>query len=323
MSIARESNAELLEALSEFENARNRVYYDADQDSVDRQSYYRDFLEKREKDSWSFELLTTDQRKVKITIEELDVSSTSTGVSFGALSKLVRRTHTQKYKYKPSRYVYPWVDTHPDGKIHSIYSGEVFGVEELIRKDFTISHERGVRFRELLAGVNEFGNEMLEEKLEFLEAAMPYNCEHVVPQSWFNKREPMRGDLHHLFACESRCNSFRSNIAYFNFDDFMEVVRDSCGKREENKFEPESGKGAAARAVLYFLLRYPGEINSTAREFEEERLSVLFKWHNEYPVDEYERHRNTAIFEMQGNRNPLIDFPEWTQSIDFTEGLGD
>ena len=29
-----------------------------------------------------------------------------------------------------------------------------------------------------------------------------FNCEHVVPQSWFDKKEPMRGDLHHLFACD-------------------------------------------------------------------------------------------------------------------------
>ena len=52
---------------------------------------------------------------------------------------------------------------------------------------------------------------------DLLEASAPYNCEHVVPQSWFSKKEPMRGDLHHLFACESRCNSFRGNHAYFDF----------------------------------------------------------------------------------------------------------
>jgi endonuclease I len=49
-----------------------------------------------------------------------------------------------------------------------------------------------------------------------------------VPQSWYAKAEPMRGDLHHLFACEPRCNSFRSNIPYFDFADFSnpEVIRD-------------------------------------------------------------------------------------------------
>ena len=36
----------------------------------------------------------------------------------------------------------------------------------------------------------------------------------------------------------------------------------------------------------------------------------------------YERHRNQAIFERQGNRNPFIDHPEWAAEVDFREGLG-
>jgi endonuclease I len=51
-----------------------------------------------------------------------------------------------------------------------------------------------------------------------VEEALPFNCEHVVPQSWFGKAEPMRGDLHHLFACESRCNSFRGNTPFTERD---------------------------------------------------------------------------------------------------------
>jgi endonuclease G, mitochondrial len=35
-------------------------------------------------------------------------------------------------------------------------------------------------------------------------------------------------------------------------------------------------------------------------------------------VSDYERHRNAAIFERQGNRNPLIDHPEWAQHLAFT-----
>lgn len=71
----------------------------------------------------------------------------------------------------------------------------------------------------------------------------------------------MRGDLHHLFACESDCNSFRGNTPYGDFPDFMEVVREACGKREQQRFEPASGKGPVARAVLYFLLRYPQQVS--------------------------------------------------------------
>ncbi|MET3114373.1 endonuclease I [Pedobacter sp. CG_S7] len=55
------------------------------------------------------------------------------------------------------------------------------------------------------------------QEVEKMESTMPYNCEHVVCQSWFKKQEPMRGDLHHLFACEARCNLFHNNFPYHDF----------------------------------------------------------------------------------------------------------
>jgi endonuclease I len=214
------------------------------------------------------------------------------------------------------------VDLHPDLKLQSIYSGKSFHAEEFIREDFEVETYRE-RLREMVGARLNAAPEQLEEVLSLLEANLPpYNCEHVVPQSWFGKKEPMRGDLHHLFACERTCNSFRGNIPYFDFPDFEEVVRGDCGKRQESKFEPKTNKGVAARASLYFLLRYPGEIDRTAAEYEEARVKLLLAWHKRYPVTEYERHRNMAIFEKQGNRNPLVDYPELASKIDFRKGLG-
>jgi endonuclease I len=37
----------------------------------------------------------------------------------------------------------------------------------------------------------------------------------------------------------------------------------------------------------------------------------------------HELHRNSVAFGKQGNRNPLIDFPELVDRIDFESGLGD
>ena len=196
----------------------------------------------------------------------------------------------------------------------------MFSAAELIEADFAIQRQReSLREAVLRAGV--LGAEGLRAGDDFLEASLPYNCEHVVPQSWFNKAEPMRGDLHHLFACESGCNSFRGNIPYFDFPDLNEAVRSECGQREEGKFEPGAGKGAVARATLYFLLRYPGQIDRTAKEYTADRIGILLKWHKQFPPDVYEFHRNAAIFAAQGNRNPLIDFPEWAHQIDFELGL--
>ena len=132
----------------------------------------------------------------------------------------------------------------------------------------------------------------------------------------------MKSDLHHLFACEVACNSFRGNIPFYEFEDFQEAIRQGCGKREGNRFEPSQGHGAVARATFYFLLRYPGEINNNAKEYTEDRIEMLLNWHEREPVSKYELHRNAEIFRVQRNRNPLVDYPEWGRKIVFSIGLG-
>jgi endonuclease I len=272
-----------------LERARQLPYYDARADKTARTNYYRGLSRRR-----------------------------SGRAFFTALSDLVTRTHEHVLPYEPAQHVYPWIDLRPNSMLRSIYTGDEYEPEELIRADIEVRESLTARLRE------RFGAESAipRETLALLEAELPYNCEHVVPQSWFAERQPMRGDLHHLFACESTCNSFRGRKSYFEFADFEEVIRDGCGKRVENQFEPNHGKGEAARATLYFLLRYPGQINRRSDEYEEDRLAMLLEWHRQEPVSDYERHRNAAIFAKQGNRNPLIDFPAWADRIDFTPGLG-
>jgi endonuclease I/V8-like Glu-specific endopeptidase len=287
-------DTELQDALAELAAARTRTYYDADADQAAAEEYYRGI-------------------RTNVVARTL----------FSRLGDLVAATHERTFSYKPSLHVYPWVDLYPDRKLRSIYSGKGFDPEELIREDFRIDRQRMQGLRGLMLREAGISQERLEMELDLLEASLPYNCEHVVPQSWFNKKEPMRGDLHHLFTCESGCNSFRSNIPYYDFPDFEEAVRDACGKRlDDDKFEPSRGKGAVARATLYFLLRYPGQVGDENRELQKDRLHMLIEWHEQFPPDEYERHRNMAIFEKQGNRNPLIDHPEWGGKIDFEQGMG-
>jgi endonuclease G, mitochondrial len=296
------SDPQLSADLELLERARRGEipYFDVSADNADRDSYYGSLIR--------------------------DVSSLNPKELFNRLSQLVRQKHQNQLAYAPSRYVYPWVDIRPDLKIRSIYSELEFEPEQIIREDLQIDLERTARLRELMSRELIFSNEALTLELDLLEAQLPYNCEHSVPQSWFNKKEPMKGDLHHLFACEVNCNSFRGNTPFFEFSDFPEeALRSNCGKSERSdfKFEPENGKGAVARATLYFLLRYPGQINNTEVEYTKERLKVLLQWHQEFPQDDdYERHRNQVVFRKQGNRNPLIDFPEWAQKIDFNLGLG-
>ncbi|ATW46914.1 endonuclease [Streptomyces peucetius] len=275
-------------ALVNFRLGQERVYFDRAADKAARDAYYAG-------------VRTGDGKALRT-----------------ALTRLLEDTHAPRPKYKPIRLVYPWVDLHKDGRLRSIYSGRTFTAEEFIRADAAVEIARIARLEELLLRESTAGPAELAAEFEALEASMPFNCEHVVPQSWFTKEEPMRGDLHHLFACEVGCNSFRGNFPYVDFPGFEEAVRDECGMREAVGFEPEEGKGAVARATLYFLLRYPGLIGDAAREFPEERLPLLLSWHDNEPVSEYELHRNAAIAEIQGNRNPLIDHPEWALELDFS-----
>ncbi|CAH0135690.1 MULTISPECIES: endonuclease [Bacillaceae] len=211
------------------------------------------------------------------------------------LKDLLVATHKNQLNYSPHRHVYPWVDLQENGQLKSLYSGKGMDPVQVIEED--------IRILEVLSrGIESINSENIL-----------VNCEHVVPQSWFDKKEPMRGDLHHLFACEPTCNSSRSNYPYHDFEDYIPErsaagIKAGCGKSDESKFEPEYGKGIVARATLYFLLRYEGIIDSSKID-----LALLLEWHQLFPVSTYEKHRNQAIHEMQGNRNPYIDFPEMAE----------
>ena len=47
----------------------------------------------------------------------------------------------------------------------------------------------------------------------------------------------------------------------------------------------------------------------------DDRWPVLMTWHEQDPVSTWELHRNAAIAERQGNRNPFIDHPEWVVAM--------
>jgi endonuclease I/V8-like Glu-specific endopeptidase len=269
----------LRDALAELARATDRPYYDAEADEAARTAYYAGLPD----DPDDFPR---------------------------ALVELVRTTHAPRPRYRPALELYPWIDLQRDLRLTSIYSGQRFDPAVLIADDL-----RTEAAREQRLATESFDS---LEALEALEAALPFNCEHVVPQSWFDRREPQRGDLHHLFTCEARCNSFRGNTPYDSFSPTDEVTRDDCGRREDIRFEPDAGKGTVARATLYVLLRYGSEVDWSRSHYVPHRLPTLLAWHEDDPVSEYERHRNAAIQERQGNRNPFVDHPDWTGRLDLT-----
>lgn len=207
------------------------------------------------------------------------------------LNKLLSKNH-RSLGYKEARkHLYGHVDRRPDGGLYYLYSGD--GIKN--EAEFTEPAKHNL------------GN---------------YNCEHVVPQSWFQKASTPKSDLHHLFTEQVQCNGSRGN---YPLDETEGETLPACGIVDHNgaqTFEPKAGKGEVARATLYFITRYPGEVGDSAHETQKHDLQQLLQWHEQYPVTDYERHRNDAIEDVQGNRNPFIDFPELAKKVDFSQGFG-
>lgn len=151
----------------------------------------------------------------------------------------------------------------------------------------------------------------------------PINCEHTVPQSFFNYNEPMKSDLHHLFPCYNSWNSTRSNYPFAEIPD-TETTKwmrydvsqstiptsniDEYSEYANGKFEPrEDHKGNVARAIFYFYTMYPTQAGSIDQVADP---ATLYQWHLKDPVDSLELARNDLIEKYQGNRNPYIDHPE-------------
>lgn len=279
-------------ALQELRSFKDRVYFDERADAQAKADYYQGL-------DWNARP------------EQL----------FESLAQKTKAGHTQVLDYRPSKHLYPWVDLHPNGELKSIYSGRTMAAENAIIEDWALGQTERQAESALVFAQAAFAPEAAATSFALQEQVAAFNCEHVVPQSWFSKSQPARGDLHHLFACETRCNSRRSNLPYAEIGRGREDWRDDCGivagENNGRRFEPIGGKGAVARATLYFLLRYPGVID----DYSKNDLDTLLRWHEQEPVGLYEKHRNAAIQEAQGNRNPLIDFPEMAGKIDFAQGL--
>ena len=245
------------------------------------------------------------------------------GDLFDQLAVLVDTSHSTRLRYREARleHLYPLVDLHPDRRLRSVYSDADLDPNEVIAAELAAENARQELLRDFTTA-ERFDPSELGTFLARLETDHQFNCEHVVPQSWFDAKEPMRSDLHHLFTCDPGCNSFRSNIAYWDFPEAEEAVRDECGRSAEGlKFEPDANHGAVARATLYFLIRYPGQVGDTLKELPADRLDILRTWHAAQAPTRWEQHRNAEIATIQGNRNPLIDHPEWADHIDFRRGF--
>ncbi len=156
-----------------------------------------------------------------------------------------------------------------------------------------------------------------------------FNREHSFPQSWFDSSVPASTDLFHLYPTDAWANQKRGNNAYgevgsttwvgSNGSKVGTCIYPGCSGVV---FEPiDAYKGDFARSYFYMLVRYLPELSSwnspmmSGGAFLPWAENMLLEWHASDPVSPKEVARNNAVFNIQGNRNPFIDQPEWVSSI--------
>jgi endonuclease I len=166
-----------------------------------------------------------------------------------------------------------------------------------------------------------------------------YNREHTFPKSWFGGEiYPMNSDLFHLYPTDGYVNGKRGNYPYgevgtasWTSQNGSKVGSNNYPGYNGTVFEPiDAYKGDLARNYFYMATRYLGEDNSwpgsdmvNGSQPKEWALNMLFEWHNDDPVSQKEVDRNNAVYNIQDNRNPFIDHPEYVDMIWFNTAVAD
>ncbi|GAA4381528.1 endonuclease [Hymenobacter koreensis] len=153
------------------------------------------------------------------------------------------------------------------------------------------------------------------------------NCEHTVPQSWFDEAVRMQSDMHHLFPTVIQWNSDRGSDPFAEIPDAQtqKWIRfltsqstipsaniDEYSEDTNTQFEPrEDHKGNLARAVFYFYTVHAGQTFDTGKGMLSAvgNPATLYQWHLQDPVDAREQERNRRVAASQGNYNPYINDP--------------
>lgn len=166
-----------------------------------------------------------------------------------------------------------------------------------------------------------------------------YNREHSFPKSWFGGSSPMYTDLFHLVPTDGYVNGRRSNYPFgevssasWTSTNGSKVGSNTTSGYGGTVFEPiDEYKGDLARGILYMSVRYYGQDNSwpgsamtDGADILPWAVSLMLQWHEQDPVSQKEINRNNAVYQLQNNRNPFIDHPEFAQRIyDPTAGLAE
>ena len=151
-----------------------------------------------------------------------------------------------------------------------------------------------------------------------------YNREHSVPQSWFNEASPMKSDIVHVLPTDGYVNNRRSsypladvnNVTYSSQNSYSKLGSCKNDGYSGTVFEPNDEiKGDMARIYFYMATCYQDKCGNwgggifTSSGMVDWEMNVMKAWSKLDPVDDVEIARNNAVKEVQGNRNPFVDYP--------------
>ena len=151
-----------------------------------------------------------------------------------------------------------------------------------------------------------------------------YNREHTVPQNWFNEASPMKADVVHVVPTDGYVNNRRgsypfgevNNIDYQSNQGYSKLGSCKSAGYNGTVFEPNDEiKGDIARIYFYMATCYQDKCGNwggnifTSTGLVTWEMNVMKAWSEQDPIDDVEIARNNAVYEVQGNRNPFVDYP--------------
>lgn len=176
--------------------------------------------------------------------------------------------------------------------------------------------------------------EMYSDNLYYVDRGWKgMNREHSMPKSWWGgDQNEAYTDLNHLYPSDADANMAKSNyplgeVQTATFDNGVSKVGyayQGQGGGSSKVFEPaDEYKGDFARTYFYMATCYQDYTwkytymmqNGAYPTLKPWAVDLLLDWARKDPVSQKEIDRNEAVYQIQGNRNPYIDFPELAEYV--------
>jgi len=157
-----------------------------------------------------------------------------------------------------------------------------------------------------------------------------YNREHSWPSSWYGGSGTPYTDVFMVYPTDNEVNNRRGSYPYGEVNSPTWTSLNGCKLGpcaypgySGTVFEPiDEYKGDFARAYFYMTTRYfgedgswPGSPMTSGAVLLPWAEAMLLEWHVADPVSTKEIDRNEAVYDIQHNRNPYIDRPDFVQMV--------